>query len=144
MFFKPKAKPKYAQITSINQVKAHLREFILDSQIPDGDAISEDLGCAPLSDELWEKEIDESERRIAQISYLTPLLYGYSALFSEAFVSTIPIPEIIQNNPQSEKLIKEITNNTKKLFEDAMAHLLVGSVSQMVDLGLLEMPKGKK
>jgi hypothetical protein len=137
-------RPKYKKIRSINQVKVHIREFILDSQIPDGDLISVDLGCPPISDELLEREEQESDTRVERISFLIPLLYGYAALFSEAFVHTLRPPISITEDPDLSKLVDKMTVETKKIFEESMAHLLVGSVSQMIDLGLLELPKGKK
>jgi len=143
MLFNKKKKPKYQQITTVNQIKAHLREFILDSQIPNGEEISHDLGCAPISDEILEKEEQESDLRVDAISHLIPLLYGYSALFSEAFLTTYSHPEEYAKNPEMQKMMNEATRLIKQMFEDAMAHLLIGSVSQMVDLGLLESPKRK-
>lgn len=140
-FFKKK-KPKYKQITTVNQIKAHLREFILDSQIPNGEDISRQLGCSPISDEILEKEEQESDLRVDAISHLIPLLYGYSALFSEAFVTTISHPEEFLKNPDMIKIMKDFNKMNQQMFEDAMAHLLIGSVSQMIDLGLLESPKG--
>jgi hypothetical protein len=142
-FFK-RSTPKYKKITSVKQIKTHLREFILDSQIPDGDSISVELGCSPISEELLEREEEESDLRVEKISFLIPLLYGYAALFSEAFVSTMAPPESLMKEPEMAKMVDGMTRETRKVFEESMAHLLVGSVSQMIDLGLLELPKGKK
>lgn len=139
-----RSKPKYKKMTSIKQVKTHVREFILDSQIPDGDLISVDLGCPPISDEVLEREEQESDKRVERIGFLIPLLYGYAALFSEAFVQTLKPPKSITEDPELNKLVDKMTAETKKIFEESMAHLLVGSVSQMIDLGLLQLPKGKK
>jgi hypothetical protein len=136
-----KKKPKYQQITNVQQIKAHLREFILDSQIENGAEIAEDFGCPIISDELLEKEEEESHRRVDEISFLIPLLYGYSTLFADAFVSNMNIPH--SDDPRMHKLIHELTDSTKQTFEAAMSHLLIGSVSQMVDLGLLKLPKRK-
>jgi hypothetical protein len=138
-----KRKPKYKRITSVSQVKAHLREFLMDSQIPNPDEISLILGCSPISDELMEKYEEESEVRVERVSYLIPLLYGYSALFAEAFVSTIEISALEDVPAETKKLLETITSHTQKVLEESMSHLLVGSVSQMVDLGLLNLPKGK-
>ena len=136
-------KPKYKQITTVTQIKAHLREFILDSQISNAEQITKELGCPPISDELLEREEEESDRRVERISFLLPLLYGYSTLFSEAFVSTMA-PEHGADTELGTKLAMEaLTKAVQHAFEDAMSHLLIGSVSQMVDLGLLEVPKGK-
>ena len=142
-FFK-RSIPKYKKITSVKQIKTHLREFILDSQIPDGDIISVELGCTPISEELLEREEEESDIRVEKISFLIPLLYGYAALFSEAFVSTMAPPDELLKQPERAKMVDHITHETRKVFEESMAHLLVGSVSQMIDLGLLELPKGKR
>lgn len=141
-----KKKPKYQQINSVKAIKAHLREFILDSQIPDGDDISRALGCSPISDELLEKEEEQSDLRVDQISFLVPLLYGYAALFSEAFIASMPKPKKMlpiadqMHNHPSHQSAAIMSNH----LEEVMAHLLIGSVSQMVDLGLVELPKGKK
>jgi len=136
-----KKKPKYQEITNLNQIKAHLREFIFDSQIENAAEIAEDFGCPIISEELIEKEQEESTRRVENISPLLPLLYGYSALFADAFVSNLNLPEV--SDPRMHKLMHELTASTKQTFEEAMSHLLVGSVSQMVDLGLLNLTQRK-
>lgn len=138
-----KKKPKYKSITNVKQIKAHLREFILDSQIPDADEISSRLGCTPLSDELLEREEEESDRRVDEISHLIPLLYGYATLFSEAFVSTLPLT-VEELSPELKKFREHVVQSTKHQMEELMAHLLMGSVSQMNDLGLIQLPKRKR
>jgi hypothetical protein len=138
-----KKKPKYKQITNIKQIKAHLREFLFDSQVPDADELSLELGCVPLSDELLEKEEEESDRRVEVISHLMPLLYGYASLFSEAFVSTMPVPVVKNPSPETDQFLHDMIISTKHQLEDVMAHLLIGSVSQMNDLGLIQVEKRK-
>jgi hypothetical protein len=139
-----KKKPKYKSITSVKQIKGHLREFILDSQIPDADEVSSRLGCPPISDEVLEREEDESEIRIERISFLIPLLYGYGKLFSEVFAESIAGSKPKKGSPVSDHPSAMVTPVTMGTLEEIMSHLLIGSVSQMVDLGLLQLPKGKK
>jgi hypothetical protein len=143
-----KKKPKFAQITSISKVRAQVREFIMDSQVPDAMDIAEGLGCPPISEELMEKEEQESDKRVANIDFLIPLLYGYSALFSEAFVDNLASTLVdfkVPNTPEAKKLIHNLNHATKNMMEDVMAHLLVGSVSQLVDLEFLKVnQKGRR
>jgi hypothetical protein len=82
-----KKKRKYAEITNIKQIKAHLSRssFLIHKYLMEKKS-SMQSGCVPLSDELFEKEADESDRRVEAISHLIPLLYG-SDLFAEAFIA---------------------------------------------------------
>lgn len=145
MIFRKKKKPKYKSITSVTQIKSHLREFIMDSQIPNADDVSVKLGCPPISDEVYDKELEQSDLRAEKISFLIPLLYGYSALFAEAFVTNMSAENASEKvPPELKKLIDQITEQTKVVLEDAMAHLLIGSVSQLVDLGLINVARKEK
>lgn len=136
-------KPKFAKITNVTQIKLHLREFLLDTQLPNAVEVSERLGCAVVSDEVLDHEMDMSESRIENIQHLLPLLYGYSAVMAEAFVDSLTedLPEEAKKT-MSETLGKVI-HGTQHVMEDVMTNLLVGAVSQLVDLELLKL-NGKK
>jgi hypothetical protein len=137
-------KPKFTELTTIKDLKSKIREFVLDSQISNAHEICDNLGCIPISDEVAEKEEEESDKRVDRINFLVPLLYGYATLFSEAFIDEASvthdgIPEELS------KVIASITDVTKHVLEDAMAHFLVGAVSQLVDLEFLQVNgKAKK
>jgi hypothetical protein len=143
-----KKKPKFTQVTSLSKVRAQVREFIMDSQVPEAMEISERLGCPPISDELVEREEQESEKRVGRIDFLIPLLYGYSALFSEAFITSLSdslVDPKTPMTPETKRLMHNLNHATKSMMEDVMAHLLVGSVSQLVDLEFLQVnKKGKR
>lgn len=148
IFKKKKKKPKYATITSPQQIKAYIREFMFDTQLPDAYEASEILGCPPISVDVQEKYEDESELRVERISELIPLLYGYAAMFATATADLAPhafadtdVDE--KNNPMTAKLLHALDQTTKKLLEDSMSHLLIGAVSQLVDLEFVTL-NGKK
>ena len=135
--FKKKNKPKFTKLTSVKDVKAKVREFILDSQIPNPHEIAEVLGCVPISDDVAEREEEESDKRVEQVAFLIPLLYGYSTLFAESFIKDAHVTASEEFTPEMAKMVAGITRATQHVLEDAMAHFLTGAVSQLVDLELL-------
>ncbi len=143
MIFKKKKKPKYASITSPQQIKAHIREFMFDTGIPDAYEASEVLGCPPISVDVQQKYEDESELRVERISALIPLLYGYAAMFAQATADSAPHAISEVDDKMAAKLLQVLDQTTKKMLEDSMSHLLIGAVSQLVDLEFITL-NGKK
>lgn len=135
-----KKKSKLDKIWTINDVSARLREFILDSQIQNAHELSVILGCGKISDELAEKEEEESDKRVSKISHLIPLLFAHAHALAEGSI------EFQKNNLPTElkSLSDEMWIESRKLMEQIAMSALVGSVSQLVDLGLLKLPKEKK
>lgn len=135
-----KKKKNKKDIWTINDVSAKLREFILDSQIQNAHELSVILGCGRISDELAEKEEEESDKRVERISHLIPLLFAHAHALAEGSIeyqkSNLP--------PELKSLSDEMWIESRKLMEQIAMSALVGSVSQMVDLGLLKLPKEKK
>ena len=136
MFKKKKTKNKL----SISEMTSRLRGFILDSQVQNGHELSVILGCSIISEELQEREEDESDKRLERIEYLIPLLYAYSHTLAEGAVelqrSNLPKP--LKDIPD------EIWWESRKMMEQVSLSVLLGSVSQLVDMGLLEVPKRSK
>jgi len=133
-------KKKKNKVWTINDVSAKLREFILDSQIQNSHELSVILGCGKISDELAEREEEESEKRVARISHLIPLLFAHSHALAEGSI------EFQKTNipPELRNLSDEMWQESRKLMEQIAMSALVGSVSQLVDLGLVKLPKEKK
>jgi hypothetical protein len=117
-----------------------MRGFLLDSQINNAHEISLILGCAAESDELMEKEEEESEKRLERISHLIPLLYAHAQSLSQGAV------EYQRSNlPTSMgKLPDAVWWDSRKLLEQVSVAALLGAISQLVDMGLLEIPKRYK
>jgi hypothetical protein len=133
MFRKRKQEP------TINDVMQRLRGFLLDSQIQNPHELSVLLGCTPLSDEVAEKEEQESDKRMERVAYLIPMLYAQAHSLAEA--ST----EYERNSPDTPSEIPaEVWAYNKKMLQEISMAALLGSVSQLVDMGLLKLPKGRK
>jgi hypothetical protein len=133
-------KKKAKKVWTINDVSAKLREFILDSQIQNAHELSIILGCGKISDELAEREEEESEKRVDRISHLIPLLFAHAHALAEGSIEyqKANLPEELKG------LSSDMWIESRKLMEQIAMSALVGSVSQLVDLGLVKLPKDKK
>lgn len=126
--------------TTIPEVTQRIREFILDSQIPNGHEAAVELGCSVISDELADREDAESDKRLERISYLTPIVYSFAHLLSEASI------EYNRHSvgEREAEIPDEIWDYSRKLFEEVATAALLGGTSQLVDMGLLEVPRKRK
>ena len=133
-----KRKPK--KDITLADVTNRIRGLILDSQIQNAHELSLILGCAALSEEVQEREEEESDKRIAKISYLIPLLFAQAHLLAEGATEFQKenLPEGIENVPD------EIWIESRKMMEQVSLSALMGSVSQLIDMGLLEIPRKYK
>lgn len=122
---------------SIAEINARLRGFLLDSQINDAYEMSLILGCGHISEEVAEKEEDESEKRVDRIAHLVPLVYAHAQALAQGSV------EFQRSNlPDSfPELPDEVWWDSRKLMEQVATAAMLGSIAQLVDMGLLEIPK---
>jgi hypothetical protein len=119
---------------------AQLRAFVLDSQIPHGDEIALLLQCPPISEEVLEREYEESDLRIEKIAYLAPLLFSYADLLIEGYLS-------YQKSVATEEALAlgdEVWNETRKMTASISRAVLVGAISQLVSMGQLRTRKPNK
>lgn len=129
-------KGKETELTTA-ELNSRVRGFLLDSQINNALEISAILGCGPISDEVAEKEEEESDKRVSKIAHLMPLLFAHCQSLSSGAVefqrSSMPdgFPE----------LPDEVWWDSRKLLEQVSTAALLGSISQLIDMGLLEIPK---
>lgn len=126
---------------TLADITNRLRGFILDSQIQNAHELSVILGCSPLSDELQEKEEEESDNRVDRIGSLIPLLYAHAHVLAEGAV------EFQRANIKSDALKNlpdEMWWESRKMMEQMALSVLLGSVSQLVDMGLITVPKKRK
>lgn len=132
--FKKKAKEQHP---TLNDITNRIRGFILDTQIPDGHEMSELLGCSAVSDEVAEREEEESDKRLDRIAYLTPLLFAHSRTLAEGSVEF----QRTSSSELSDKIPDEVWQTSRRLLEQTAMSALQGSIAQIVDMGLLEIPK---
>jgi len=127
---------------SINEVSERLRGFILDSQINNAHEIAVILGCAISSEEVMEKEEEESDKRVQRVSYLVPILYSQSHALAEGATEFQKVAAShLEDMPN---LPEEIWIESRKLMEQVSLACSVGAISQLIDMGLLEIPKQRK
>lgn len=131
--FKKKKKPRL----TLADMTSRIRGFILDSQINDAHELSVLLGCSAISDEVQHKEEKESDKRVEKIAYLIPLLYSHSHLIAEGSVEfqRLNVADELKGIPE------EIWLESKNTMEQISISALMGSISQLIDMGLLEIPK---
>ena len=129
-----KKKPKKIDIT------ARIRGYILDSQITSPHEISIVLGCSIISDEVKEHEEKESDKRVDRISYLIPVLHAHAHIISEGAVEFQRHHETVKDQDISD----DIWDKSQDMMEHISMSALLGSISQLVDMGLLKVPKEHK
>lgn len=125
---------------SMAEIQRRLRGFILDSQINNAHDIAVILGASVSSMEVLEKEEEESDKRVERISYLTPLIFAHAHALAEGASefqkSTLKdAPEEMPDIPD------EVWLESRRLMESVAVSAIMGSISQFIDMGLLQIPK---
>jgi hypothetical protein len=135
-----KKKKHLAPSVTLADLSNRIRGLILDSQIQHAHELSEILGCSVISDEVQEREEEESDKRIEKISYLVPLLFAQVHLLSEGAIEYQKenLPDELEDIPD------EVWRESRKMMEQVSLAALMGSVSQLVDMELLEIPRKYK
>jgi hypothetical protein len=134
MFFKKK---RITPDISLAEINARLRAFIIDSQIQNGHELAVILGCSAQSEELQMHEEQESDKRLDRIEHLVPLLYAFAHTLSEGATEfqRSNISEELKNLPD------EIWWESRKVMEQLSLSVLMGAISQLVDMGLVDLRK---
>jgi hypothetical protein len=127
---------KRAQAMSIAEIGNRLRGFVYDSQLQEAQALSIILGCPVISDEVAEREEEESHKRLETIGYLVPLMYAHAHALAEAATEYQRT-----TMPEAKELPDEVWQFSRRMIEQISLSTLLGSVSQLVDMGLLEVPR---
>lgn len=120
-------------------MNARLRGFILDSQIQNPHDLAEVLGLPVISDEVAEREEEESDLRIERVAHLVPFVYTYSHSLAEGSV------ELQKRSMENASAIpEEIWMFSRRMMEQVAMSAMLGSLSQLIDMGLLQVPKKYK
>lgn len=128
-WFKKKRKSHARRTIDID---SHIRELLFDCQFPEANEIAIALGSPQISDEVIEKEEEESDRRVDEIRYLFPLLESYASLVAEGVVA------VQQKDPEVSEIPERFWKITRKLLTMVSFSLLVGALSQLNELELIE------
>lgn len=125
---------------TLPEISARLKGFLLDTQVENAQEISVILGCMSSSEEGMLHEEDESDKRMERIAYLVPLIYSMSNILATGTIE-FQRSELPEDTPE---LPDELFWDSRKLLEQVAFAALSGGISQIVDMGLLEVPKGMR
>ena len=117
---------------ALQAIQGKIREFLFDTQIEEAEHMSELMGCSPLSEDLFDRESDESERRVEKIEHLVPLAFAYATTLADALVKH----ELDHDSDKSKNPAYALV--TRKMILTTAFPAIVAAISQMVDLGLLK------
>lgn len=135
MIFKKKQK------LTIADMQNRLREFMLDTQHPHAHHMSELLGCVLISDEIAEKEEEESNKRVSVVAPLLPVLFAYSKIFSDAMIRHQR--SHINDEDDVDFISEEEWTETEGVFAQIAISTLIGSMSQLLDMGFIKLTPKK-
>lgn len=83
-------------------------------------------------------EEEASEERVDRINYLSPFIVFFAKTLAEGLV------ESQKRETLDTEISAEVWSNTKRLIEHTAVSALLGSIPQLIDLGLIEIPKRKR
>lgn len=125
---------------SLGEITTRLRGYIMDSQIQNGHELSVILGCSVISEELQIHEEQESDKRVQRIAHLIPLIYAFAHTLAEGAVEyqRANLPKELKN------VSDELWWESRKMMEQVSMSAIMGAISQMIDMGMLDVPKKKR
>lgn len=127
------------RVFDLSDISNRLRAFVLDTQLPDAHEIAVILGCSVISDEVAEREEEESDKRLERIAHMIPLIYAHAHTISEG---TIALQR--QTLEDADKVPDEIWEATRQMVEKVSLATTLATVSQIVDMGFVKLPKKRK
>jgi len=126
-------KKKNSRMT-LRDIPSRIKGFILDSQVNDADHISLLLGCSPVSEDVAERELEESDDRVSRVDHLIPVMYAYCHTMADGIVEH---QQAHASTEELEQIPQAAWGATRKVFSQVALNSMLGAVSQMVDLGLI-------
>jgi hypothetical protein len=129
-------KPKRVKVIDIGN---SVRSLLIDSGIPNIDFFDGALGIHAASNDVIEKEIEESETRLSNIAPIMPIVYAYCALIKDA--STAAIVEEMNAPEEQKEAISAVIN---KFAMGISLGAATGILSQLVDHGFVTLNVRKR
>jgi hypothetical protein len=123
----------------IVDVGSSVRNLLIDSGIPNIDFFDGALGIHAASDDVIEKEMEESETRLSNIAPIMPIVYAYCAMIKDA--STAAIVEEMNVPEEQREAISAVIN---KFAMGISLGATTGILSQLVDHGLVHLNVRKR
>lgn len=132
MFWRKK-KPQ----TKVINIETHLREFFYDSQLPEAEELAVLFGASPISKEGEEHEENRSDERVSKISHILSLVEVYSTMMTDGLVEL----EATSKDEDATDAPPEFWASMKTMLHTVSSATTIGVISQLVDLGLITVPR---
>jgi hypothetical protein len=116
------------------------RSFIMDTQLPPADEhhVLALLGIPPMSDEVYEMEVEASSARLYEVAHLAEVISSYAKVLSNGMVvheREHMDPDVVSQLPD------EVFIAHAKSLHGFGLQLTLGVISQLVDKGILVVPQ---
>jgi hypothetical protein len=126
------------------EIMYRIRGMFLDSQLEEAFALSVIAGASYVSDDIAEKEQEDSDKRVHRIAYLLPLMTAQTYQIAKATTDLHRTKMGQEGETAPEGYWDFYFDRAHQLTLASV----IGSVAQMVDIGLLSLgpikPKGIK
>lgn len=125
------------EATVANMVKNSIRSFLRDTQHPDSDEFIKILEVGNVSEDVADMEWDESARRLEKMEYLFPALESFAGMYAKAWATSTTR----QATEDGASLPPDFIDKTSASLQLNLLACLVGSVSQLIEFELIEIPR---
>lgn len=144
MFFRKKKPAELDSDMLMAEIMYRMRGMFLDSQLQDAFALSVIAGASYVSDEVAEKEQQDSDKRFSRIEYLMPLIVAQCYQVAKA---TTELHRTKMGSESNEAPDEYWDYYFSRSHQIAIASV-TGAICQLVDIGLLSLgpiiPRGVK
>ena len=132
--FRRKKKVKKVEVKNI-PLPILIRQVIYDSMLEPSEGIAEAMGLPPISDEVAEMEIEDSQKRLERFSKLLPFIDSHSEMASRICASAYAI----EDEENSLSSLGDIDmDGITSLFKVVAISSTISCISTLFNLGLLE------
>ena len=135
MFFRKKKPAELDSDMLMAEIMYRMRGMFLDSQLQDAFALSVIAGASYVSDEVAEKEQQDSDKRFSRIEYLMPLIVAQCYQVAKA---TTELHRTNMGEASSEAPDEYWDYYFSRSHQIAIASV-TGAICQLVDIGLLSL-----
>jgi len=135
VFFKKK-QPETIRVINSSTL---IRNIIYDAMAKNPERIAEVLGLPPVSEDVSEMENEASDKRLAKIDILFPLLHHHADIAASVGAAGYAV-----SNEDEDDLTDEILAAMRNMFKQVAWISAVSCISQFLDMGLIEVRNGKQ
>lgn len=135
MFFRKKKPAELDSDMLMAEIMYRMRGMFLDSQLQDAFALSVIAGASYVSDEVAEREQQDSDKRFSRIEYLMPLIVAQCYQVAKA---TTELHRTKMGSESNEAPDEYWDYYFSRSHQIAIASV-TGAICQLVDIGLLSL-----